>query len=241
MAKDITEDIKKLLANNNQGVKLDIACGRSKRDGWVGIDYQDLPGVDIVHNIEVTPWPLPDGSVSMSVASHIMEHLDPHGGDSRLQPLADLLVHRGFLSQEEVEKAMGKPGPVFMRVMDEIWRITKIGGQLAMVMPYAGSPGDFWDPTHINHINETTWTYYDPEDKTNGFSMWQFYQPKPWKIEHCFWHSDGTLEVLLQKRLDVYSVDEKGLLNVTSPDGNTYRYKMNRFMQVEYVNKKKTK
>jgi hypothetical protein len=39
-------------------MKLDIACGRHKDLGWVGIDIQALPGVDLVHDLNVHPWPI---------------------------------------------------------------------------------------------------------------------------------------------------------------------------------------
>jgi SAM-dependent methyltransferase len=39
---------------------------------------RDLPGVDIVHDVEDYPWPLPDESVLMAVSSHLIEHINPH-------------------------------------------------------------------------------------------------------------------------------------------------------------------
>lgn len=61
------------------GIRLDIGCGRNKQHGagWVGIDFQALPGVDIVHDLTVFPWPLEDESVLVAVASHVVEHISP--------------------------------------------------------------------------------------------------------------------------------------------------------------------
>ena len=61
------------------GIRLDIACGHNKQQGagGVGIDFQPLPGVDIVHDLTVFPWPLEDNSVLVAVASHIVEHIPP--------------------------------------------------------------------------------------------------------------------------------------------------------------------
>ena len=62
------------------GIRLDIGCGAGKQPGFIGIDYRALPGVDIVHNIEETPWPLEDESVLVAVSSHVLEHINPHAG-----------------------------------------------------------------------------------------------------------------------------------------------------------------
>lgn len=71
-------DIAKLLARCDGKVKLDIACGAHKQGvDWIGIDIQAFPGVDIVHDIETYPWPLPDACVDVAVGSHIAEHISP--------------------------------------------------------------------------------------------------------------------------------------------------------------------
>ena len=62
------------------GVRLDLGCGANKQDGFVGIDARDLPGVDIVWDLEKTPWPLPNECAMVAVASHLVEHINPHGG-----------------------------------------------------------------------------------------------------------------------------------------------------------------
>ena len=58
-------------------IKLDIACGANKQEGFTGIDIRDLPGVDIVHDLEKFPWPILDNSVIIAVASHFLEHVKP--------------------------------------------------------------------------------------------------------------------------------------------------------------------
>ena len=58
-------------------MKLDIGCGPYKQEGYTGIDKRDLPGVDIVHDLEVIPYPIPDGSCSQIRAHHTLEHLKP--------------------------------------------------------------------------------------------------------------------------------------------------------------------
>lgn len=63
-----------------QGIRLDIGCGSHKQSGFVGMDHQALPGVDIVHNWNDMPWPLPDECCLTILASHVVEHVNPADG-----------------------------------------------------------------------------------------------------------------------------------------------------------------
>lgn len=211
--------------SEKQGIRLDIGCGASKQPGFVGIDYEQYGDVDIIHNVELTPWPLPDECVLTAIASHLLEHLDPHGGDARLQPLADLLIKKGVISKQEAQDAMGNPGPAFMRFMDEVWRVMKPGGQFAFVVPHAASPGFQQDPTHINMINETTLMYFDP---LHASGLYGFYRPKPWKIEQCYGSLNGLLEVVLSKRpMDrSYEADGKVPTSIVEQDLKTTEVRM---------------
>jgi len=65
------------LIRQQGGIRLDIACGSNKQPGFVGMDIRRLDGVDIVHDLEDIPWPLPDESCILIMASHIMEHICP--------------------------------------------------------------------------------------------------------------------------------------------------------------------
>ncbi len=69
-----------LLKKNNQGIKLDLGGGGNPQPGFVNIDVRKLPEVDIVHDLEKLPWPLPDESVGFMIASHVLEHIDPAQG-----------------------------------------------------------------------------------------------------------------------------------------------------------------
>lgn len=87
----------------------------------------------------------------------------------------------------------------FLDWMNECWRVLKPEGQLALVTPYAGSPGYWQDPTHCNPCNEATWYYFDPGHPSEFF---RFYRPRPWAIEMNTWHQNGNLEVVLRKRVE---------------------------------------
>lgn len=56
-------------------VKLDLACGQNKKDGFTGVDKFQAEGVDIVHDLLTYPWPFEDNSVDEVFCSHFFEHI----------------------------------------------------------------------------------------------------------------------------------------------------------------------
>lgn len=88
----------------------------------------------------------------------------------------------------------------FILFMNEAWRILKPGGEFVIGAPYATSTGMFRDPTHVNFINEETWTYFDPEDVWYKGGLYNVYRPLPWRIKVNTWHTTGNIEVVLVKR-----------------------------------------
>ena len=149
--------------DSKRGINLDVGCGNKKQHGFVGMDKRELPGVDIVWDLEKFPYPVDDNDCLVIVASHIVEHIKPW-----------LTI------------------PMF----DELWRIMKPGGQLAIVTPYAGSPGYWADPTHCNGFTENTFLYFDHRHQLYGT-----YSPKPWEIQpgSPSWQVNGTIEVIMRK------------------------------------------
>lgn len=56
-------------------MKLDLGCGASKRDGFIGVDSLSLPGVDIVHNLSAYPYPFEDNSIEEVWMDNVLEHI----------------------------------------------------------------------------------------------------------------------------------------------------------------------
>jgi ubiquinone/menaquinone biosynthesis C-methylase UbiE len=56
-------------------LKIDIGCGKNKREGFVGVDSINFPGVDHVLDVGHDVWPWEDGSVDEAHCSHMVEHL----------------------------------------------------------------------------------------------------------------------------------------------------------------------
>lgn len=170
------------LLKEKSGIKLDIGCGANKHaPDWVGMDSQNLPGVDVVHDLLDIPYPFPDESVLTAIASHVLEHI----------PKTQVIERKGKLTTIN---------PLIM-VMDEMWRIMKFDGQFAIAVPHGRSDGFMWDPTHASPLHELTWSYFDP---LWGNGWYQFYRPKPWKAQLVDngqrIPETGTMEVIMTKR-----------------------------------------
>lgn len=71
------DKIKKLIKDKAH-VNVQLGGGLDCPRGFINIDILDDPRVDITHDLETFPWPLPDNSVDLLVASHLVEHINPH-------------------------------------------------------------------------------------------------------------------------------------------------------------------
>lgn len=158
-----------------QGILLDLGCGPAKQSQSVGMDIRAFPGVDVVHDWNLFPWPFESESVLTLFAINVVEHVNPADGH-------------------------------FLRWMDECWRLLKVGGQIAIVTPYAGSQLYFSDPTHCNPCNHMTFWYFDPAVRVpwagGDKSLYRTYEPAPWEIQQVFYKTHGMMELALRKRED---------------------------------------
>lgn len=71
--------VEKILSKES-GIRLDLGCGHRKNKGFVGIDIRELPGVDVIHDLQKFPYPLPDECCVVITGSHIVEHINPANG-----------------------------------------------------------------------------------------------------------------------------------------------------------------
>jgi predicted SAM-dependent methyltransferase len=57
-------------------LRLNLGCGQHRATGWTGVDLFEGPAVDVIHNLDVGPWPWEAGSVAAILARHIFEHVN---------------------------------------------------------------------------------------------------------------------------------------------------------------------
>jgi predicted SAM-dependent methyltransferase len=116
-------------------LKLDLACGASKKEGFLGVDISAECKPDVVLDLLTFPWPWADSSVDEIHCSHYIEHIPmKEAPDGR-----DLLI----------------------AFMDECWRVLKPGAIATFHCPCARSNRAFQDPTHRRFIVAETFLYFN--------------------------------------------------------------------------------
>lgn len=113
-------------------LKLDIGCGKNKREGFHGVDSIAFDGVDTVLDVVrrhaplpagvhvfagdmFTPWPWEDNSVDEVHSSHFVEHLD------------------------QIERC---------HFFNELWRVMKPEAKATIITPHWSNARAYGDPTH---------------------------------------------------------------------------------------------
>lgn len=94
---------------------------------------------------------------------------------------------------------------LFIDFMNELWRVMRVGGVVAMQAPYGVNHLFVMDPTHCNPVNHATFQYFDPK-----YPLWTIYKPKPWRMAVGFptWQANGLIEILMEK-MSEDEVDKK--------------------------------
>lgn len=189
---------------NEATIRLDIGCGGNLQTGWVGMDVREFPQYEssrfIQHDIEDTPWPLPDSCASVIQASHIMEHVSPSSFE----------LHKTFVptSLAGTERVLADvnlvPTKPVLQIMDEMHRVLEHEGQAWITGPYGWSHGFVQDPTHTKPLNETLFAYFTPKDWTGlDCQLYEIYKPKPWRfIKAPEYSTGGNILVIMEALKD---------------------------------------
>ena len=131
-------------------MKLDIGCGKNKKEGFIGIDRIKFDGVDLVFNI---------------VKRIAILHPDPE------EPLADPLYEYNKLPYEEssvdeihFSHALEHfTGVERAHILNEFYRVLKNGSKAHVIVPYWCSNRAYGDITHQwPPVSEMFWYYLDP-------------------------------------------------------------------------------
>ena len=127
-------------------LKIDLGCGRQKRDGFVGVDIRAYDGVDVVVDLARDRWPWDDNSVTEAYASHIVEHLDDHAVELR-QTTRELVVDGErvtVVTHAELVRHHER-----CHFFNELHRVLKPSAKCLVITPHWASNRAYGDPTHV--------------------------------------------------------------------------------------------
>ncbi|HEV3429023.1 MAG TPA: methyltransferase domain-containing protein [Paraburkholderia sp.] len=132
---------------------LDLGCGPNPKNPFnanelYGVDVRNLGPNIVSADLVIEPIPFESGMFDFVTAFDFIEHV----------PRLLYVPHRRNC---------------FVELMNEIWRVLKVGGQfLALTPAYPHAPA-FRDPTHVNIITEETFPLYF-DDKNRWAAMYGF-------------------------------------------------------------------
>lgn len=134
-------------------LKIDIACGKNTKPGYLGVDISPGPNVAHVWNVLRYPWALQSDSVAELYCSHFIEHIPMEYVDSSGK--------RVDQDHEEARDAM-------FAFFDECWRVLAPDAWLEIIVPSGKSDRAFQDPTHRRFVVPSTFAYFfEPWRKDN--------------------------------------------------------------------------
>lgn len=150
------------------GLLVHVGCRDMKEPLWVGIDWKQHPGVDIVHDLEKFPYPIQSGSCITIKATHVAEHISPKLFFKWMDELWRMLKPDGqlVLSAPYAGSLAYWADPTHVTGITEI-TLQHLDPDLPMYHVYAPKPWNIkhadWNPTGlINAILQKK-----PEDDVN--------------------------------------------------------------------------
>ncbi len=144
---------KKTEKKANEPLRLSLACGSNKPEGFKGVDIVKTKVTDYVVDLLSFPWSeFADNSVDEIECSNFVEHI-PHG-DSRDDPF--------FQFFDEIHRIL-KPAE-FDPVNPNIAKT----GFARITAPYYSSMRAWQDPTHQRAISEASFLYLNKEWRVNN-------------------------------------------------------------------------
>jgi SAM-dependent methyltransferase len=129
-------------------LKIDLGCGKNKKEGFLGVDSISFPGVDIVADLR-QPWPWKDNEVDEAHCSHFLEHLT-----------ADERIH--FVN--ELDRVL-KPGGKCTLICPH-WKSCRAYGDPTHVWPPVS---EFWFYYLSKEWRKANAPHTDSEIRTPGF------------------------------------------------------------------------
>ena len=126
-------------------LRLNLGAGEHPREGFINVDFLDLPGIDVVHNLMDFPYPFADESAEWISAIDVIEHLDNYTDNKK---------------------------PLIVAFVEECHRILEPGGTLFIQTPRYDAEFMWIDLTHVRGFHPQSMDFFDPDTHygtTTGF------------------------------------------------------------------------
>ena len=126
-------------------MKINLGAGTDIQPDFTNVDLLALPGIDVVHNLGLYPWPFEDNSAEYIRAIDVLEHLPNYTVDDQ---------------------------PGVIAFIEECYRILEPGGELFIQTPRYDADFLWIDPTHVRGFHEQSMDFFDPDKpfgKSTGF------------------------------------------------------------------------
>lgn len=157
-----------------QPFKLDIGCGRNKKEGFYGVDIFDFEGVDIVADLREKHWLATKVPEPLYPRFHISENVSvPNPANT------DVMLGTAFTlpdnSVDEVHcshfiEHLTNLGDRWERVnfFNELYRVMKPGAVCSLILPHWCSNRYYGDPTHKEPFSEMGFYYLERSWRLGG-------------------------------------------------------------------------
>lgn len=121
-------------------VKLDIGCGKTPAEGFVGIDAIDF-GQPIIANLAYEKWKFNKNTTALKIEEREFKH---NGIAEIYWTIPDNYVDE-VRSSHFVEHLTGAERILFF---NELWRVMKVGATAQIITPHWSHACAYGDPTH---------------------------------------------------------------------------------------------
>lgn len=58
------------------GLRLNLGCGRSSMEDYINVDMTAFPGIDLIFNFDIFPYPFKENTFEEIFLDNVLEHLD---------------------------------------------------------------------------------------------------------------------------------------------------------------------
>lgn len=124
-------------------LRLDLGCGKSKKEGFIGVDISHDTDADIIIDLNLYPW-IPDTFNGSFPPAEIQQNIE-------IPDSSVFEIHCSHFIEHVVD---------LVAFMAEIHRILIPGGIITFYAPYYTSIRAWQDPTHRREISENTFLYF---------------------------------------------------------------------------------